>query len=66
MSIPSLEILGGFILAVASAAVAYIIRTRTSRVKLCCGFVECYRRVRRSFSSRSSSSDASLDSRNIP
>eukprot|EP00965_Chrysotila_dentata_P041001 1359669-Pleurochrysis_carterae.AAC.2 len=64
MTIPGLEIIAAICIAVTGAVVTYIVRTRTSRVRLCCGFVECWRRVRRSYSVRGNSlADNSLDSR---
>eukprot|EP00965_Chrysotila_dentata_P209262 6185192-Pleurochrysis_carterae.AAC.2 len=47
MTTPSLEIVAGICIAVTGAVVTYTIKPRTSRVRLCCGIVECYRRVRR-------------------
>eukprot|EP00965_Chrysotila_dentata_P023522 779817-Pleurochrysis_carterae.AAC.1 len=57
----SLEIIGGVFVAVTGALVTYIVRTRTNRIKLCCGVIECFRRARRaSVSERSCVAEESI------
>lgn len=62
-----LEISMGICVAFVGAISTLLIRTRTTRVRLCCGVLECYRRVRDSIAHRRSSDSMSAsDSSSIP
>eukprot|EP00965_Chrysotila_dentata_P182720 6033260-Pleurochrysis_carterae.AAC.1 len=60
------ETIAGVCAGVSGIVITYIVKTRIRHIRVCCGFIECWRKIRSSFHSRGAESNDSLDSRSIP